>query len=564
MPHSEAQHETFRATYFGELLDNLCDPVIVLDAEDRIAYANRQALLRVSPFGDVAIVGRPYSHELLFGPGCSLRSGDEALDSSLLPGTSSNYPTYGRQVVLERADAGRVHLRLDYVPIHSELGGMIGTGVVVHDATEEEARRAEAEWLRKELLDSHDSVEREVQATQLLIEAADTVTSWTQLGEISQGLADILVRATSHAYGWIGTFDSATGELVVIGSAGAEPKPCAGERWTLDDLSATTRDVIRGWQSSLTRNAAVHEERGILIGQYEGRGALLVPLLWRDAVIGLIVLDDPGAEGMFSRREIELVEAIAGQAAVAIENARLHEVEHGVTEALELQAAERQQWLSGISHDLRTPLAAIRGYAELLSTEDGLTEESRRQTRIILGQSKRIQSLISDMLLAFQIEGGQLPVDQQRTDLAEVLANVEEIVRTDPRFMDRDVRFESSGGAHYSRVDFSHFSRAVMNVVINALTHNPLDTSVVVELRQLGEDNEIVVVDDGDGIDDETLNRVWDRFARGISSSHDTDGVGLGMATTRHLVELMGGQIDIESAVCVGTRVSIRVPKDGL
>lgn len=247
---------------------------------------------------------------------------------------------------------------------------------------------------------------------------------------------------------------------------------------------------------------------------------------------------------------------------LALGNEQRYEAEHEAAQRLQQQADERQQWLAGISHDLRTPLATIRGYAELLSTDGGLDEELRRETSIILGQSKRIQALIADMLLAFQIEGGQLPIDVQRTDLAEVLSNVEEVVRTDPRFAGRDLTFNVDQLSHYSCIDFSHLSRAVLNVVINALNHNPLDVSVAVSLWEFDGANEIVVVDNGDGIGEETLNRVWDRFARGIGSSQDTDGVGLGMATTRHLVELMGGDIAIASALGVGTTVTMRFPKE--
>lgn len=332
----EASHDTLQARYSRELLEHLDDPLVVLDAQGRIAYANRHAQLRASRFSKAPLVGKLYSHVLLFGPDAHVWAGDEELGSSTLPGLHRSERVYGQSVLVERGDERRLRLRLDYIPVHSELGSVSGTGVVFHDETEEEARRAEAEWLRGELLDSRRSVERELKTTKLLLEAAETLSLWTRLGDIAQGLADILIRATSHSRARVAQLSPGTGDLVVIGAAGAEPTFSVGERWHLDDLSGATREAVMGRRPWIYDQLELsEEERRAATAPYGVMRALLAPLIRRNDVVGLVVLDDPGEMGSFSPREIELVQAIAAQAAIAIENARLYEIEHGIAETLQ-------------------------------------------------------------------------------------------------------------------------------------------------------------------------------------------------------------------------------------
>jgi GAF domain-containing protein/HAMP domain-containing protein len=206
-----------------------------------------------------------------------------------------------------------------------------------------ERRRAE-EGLRQSL-----------QTTALLLDAAETLAQRNDLREVAQGLAELLLKVTPHKRSIVDVFDKERNDLVVVGSAGEQPfEP--GSRWPLEEVSAAAREVMAECRTRVADIEGLpEEERGIAARPYRLRSPLYVPLIQRDETVGLVVLDDPGERREFTEYEIDLVEGIAAQAAVAIENARLFEAEqtrrrrieslHGVMEAgassLEVQVSAK-------------------------------------------------------------------------------------------------------------------------------------------------------------------------------------------------------------------------------
>lgn len=255
--------------------------------------------------------------------------------------------------------------------------------------------------------------------------------------------------------------------------------------------------------------------------------------------------------GAFSQAQLAFVDKLADLIGLSLR-------ERGIREERDWLSSARREWLAGISHDLRTPLASIRGYAELLSTSgETPADEVRRQAGLIANQSLRIQSLISDMLLTFQIEGGDLPMTSALTDLRAVAQQSVESLRDDPRSAGRTVVLEPEGQA-FANLDSKLLRRAAENLILNGLVHNPPGTTIRVSVAADDTTAELVVADDGIGMDDETLQRIGKRFVRGPGTSSDTDGVGLGMSTTRQLVEVMNGELVVETAPGEGTTTRMR------
>ncbi len=221
----------------------------------------------------------------------------------------------------------------------------------------------------------------------------------------------------------------------------------------------------------------------------------------------------------------------------------------------------RQEWLSGVSHDIRTPLSSIRGYAELLADErSDLPDEERRQAGIIASQTQRVQQLVEDLLLTFQVREGSLPLRLERIDLSDFLLSVVDSARAAFPSGADSVSCRLPSLSHFAIVDRKLLERALINLIGNALVHNPAGTHVAVLLTGADDFLEISVQDDGRGMDEESLGRVWVRYERGSDVGKDTDGIGLGMSVTRQLVEAMNGSVEIASMPGAGTTVVVRLP----
>ncbi|PKQ38209.1 MAG: hypothetical protein CVT59_02995 [Actinobacteria bacterium HGW-Actinobacteria-1] len=241
-----------------------------------------------------------------------------------------------------------------------------------------------------------------------------------------------------------------------------------------------------------------------------------------------------------------------------------------LTNVLRSTAEERQrledarnEWIAGVSHDLRTPLTSIQGYADVLASEYEFdATEVRRQADVIARQADHMDALLDDLNLSFRLRADALPLAFERVDLVELVREMAVELANDPRAAGREVLFAepAGGGALSAEVDPSMLRRSVMNLLVNAAVHNPAGTTVTVTLGREGSDALIEVADDGIGMTAETRERLFDRYFRGTSTSDDAEGTGLGMAIARQIVVAHGGTIEVSSEPDAGTRVLVRVP----
>ena len=183
-------------------------------------------------------------------------------------------------------------------------------------------------------------VRLELERAGLLLEAATNAASWTDLDQMLESLGDLLVRSTNHARVVLELWDEERQELEIAVSRGSAAIP--RQRFCFDDISDAAKEVIR------TRKMVIidYAETGLpgrlrdYLDEHAFRLLLAMPILYRDRLIGLIMVDHPGESRPFAPREIQLVEAVAGQAGAAIENARLFEAEREAREAAAARAAQ--------------------------------------------------------------------------------------------------------------------------------------------------------------------------------------------------------------------------------
>lgn len=238
---------------------------------------------------------------------------------------------------------------------------------------------------------------------------------------------------------------------------------------------------------------------------------------------------------------------------------------HDVSEELQMQEIERlkleqmrNEWMSNVSHDMKTPLASIQGYAELLP--DANAHEQREYAAIIEQKAIYMRELLDDFNLTMRLRNDALPLDVQPVVLSSFVREIVIDVLNNPYFDMRDVNFVQQGDDARSMLDRHLMKRALMNFIVNALVHNK-DAHVDVVLREEDAHAVIEIRDNGNGMTEEDAAQVFERYYRG-SNTDNVQGTGLGMAIARDIITAHGGTVTLESTLGVGTTVHIQLPKN--
>jgi two-component system phosphate regulon sensor histidine kinase PhoR len=234
------------------------------------------------------------------------------------------------------------------------------------------------------------------------------------------------------------------------------------------------------------------------------------------------------------------------------------------TTALTRVADMRRDFVANVSHELKTPLAAIRGYAETL--RDGALDEpptARRFTERILQHCRRLQALLDDLLTLSRLESVAAPAEREPVDLSAVVQRAAELLAAAAR--ERQVTLELPEIAEERMPavpgDADGLERLVLNLLDNAIKYNQPGGQVTLRLAQADHAALLEVSDTGIGIPPESLPRIFERFYRvDKGRSRDEGGTGLGLAIVKHVAQAHGGQVDVESRMGKGTTFRVRLP----
>lgn len=221
----------------------------------------------------------------------------------------------------------------------------------------------------------------------------------------------------------------------------------------------------------------------------------------------------------------------------------------------------RREWITNITHDLKTPLSPVKGYAELLADgTDVDTKTAQEYGAIILKNVDYAEKLMNDLKLTYQLESGAFPFHPQQVRLVRYLKELVIDIANDPAFSNRDIEFACDLPEFTVSFDPDLFHRAISNLVINALVHNPPTTKVIVSVLKEKENIYISVRDNGIGISEAEQAELFTRYYRGTNTKEKTEGSGLGLAIANQIIVLHGGEIAVKSKIGEGTEFSIRLP----
>jgi len=222
----------------------------------------------------------------------------------------------------------------------------------------------------------------------------------------------------------------------------------------------------------------------------------------------------------------------------------------------------RRDFVANVSHELRTPLTAIQGYVEALQDEDPPEpEEAGRFLEIIARQARRMERLVRDLLRLARLEAGHEPVVPAQTDLESLFSDVVTELEGALDAKDQRVVTDVDPPARTLFVDGTKLHDALRNLVENALAYAPPSTTIALAARR-GDDHVVITVsDEGPGIPEADLTRIFERFYRvDKARSRESGGTGLGLSIVKHLVGILGGDVKAFNRPSGGAVFSIRLP----
>jgi two-component system, OmpR family, sensor histidine kinase KdpD len=273
-----------------------------------------------------------------------------------------------------------------------------------------------------------------------------------------------------------------------------------------------------------------------------GAKRLFLPMRTGRGAIGVVGIDSDKPGPLLTPDQRRLLDALADQAALAIE--RVHLVEDldqtkRRTEADRLRSA----LLTSISHDLKTPLAAILGAA---STLKGFAGELDGQGKVellatIIEESERLNRFIANLLDMTRLESGSIKPNAAPHDIGEIVGSVLERARK--ILVHHRVEVDIAKDLPMLAVDPVLFEQVLFNILDNAAKYSSPGTRVLIQSWQDGADVKLQVVDEGSGITPEEIDRIFDKFHRAEKQDQVRAGTGLGLAISRGFIEAMGGSI---------------------
>jgi two-component system sensor histidine kinase KdpD len=285
--------------------------------------------------------------------------------------------------------------------------------------------------------------------------------------------------------------------------------------------------------------------------------ALYLPLKAPIRCRGVLAIQPQNRTSLDSPDDKRLLEACGSSIALALERIHFAQVAQETLVRMEGERM-RNSLLSAVSHDLRTPLTAIRGLAETLEQATDLPRNEQTEVAsAIRHRAEELQQLVTNLLDLARMQSAGVRLDKQWHPLDEIVGSA--LSRLGPALSKREVRTELPSDLPLLEVDASLFERVLINLLDNALKYTPPDAKILIGAKAVGPSMYCFVEDNGPGLPPGDPEQFFKPFVRGQKESA-ISGVGLGLALCRSIIAAHGGTIRAEAAKPAGTRFEIRVP----
>jgi GAF domain-containing protein/CheY-like chemotaxis protein len=414
-------------------------------------------------------------------------------------------------------------------------------------------------------------------------ELTRSVQELRALGEVSQALSSTLELETvlstivSRASQLAGTdsctvyeYDEQAGELLLRATHNLDEEVVAVAR----------RAPIRRGEGVAGRMAVTLEPVQIAdiaeAGAYEGplrdvllrtgtRALLGIPLLREGSLIGGLTVNKK-TPGEFSPQVIDLLKTFASQSALAIQNARLFREIEDKSRQLEAADRHKSEFLANMSHELRTPLNAIIGYSEMLQEDaaDLGAEQFTDDLKKINAAGKHLLELINAVLDLSKIEAGKMELYLETFDVAGLVQDIAAVVQPLAAKNANRLDLQCPSEIGTMRADLTKVRQALFNLLSNACKFTERGSVTLTAAREAMDGQDwltFAVSDTGIGMTPEQLARLFEAFSQAdAATTRKYGGTGLGLALSRRLCRMMGGDVTVESEAGRGSTFTIRLP----
>ena len=483
-----------------------------------------------------------------------------------------NYRTVHR-----RKDGSRVDVEVTASPILDETGRVIGWSAIARDVTQQKRAETERERLlhrvqeaRAEAESARRDAEQRARQEAALRRAAEALTATYEPEEVIRTIAHTALEATGANGGFVLQLDAEGKELRVTAAAGSHV-PARGDRFAFRG-SLTERVLERGEPVNLSDAQARRFIGDELRLSCPHCAAIIVPLVDSGEQIGSLILLRVPEQGAFSAEEFERAGTFAHLASLALRKIHLLDDAERRRRETEQVLESRSRLMRGFSHDVKNPLGAAEGQLALLaeSVFGKLPAEQRVSIARARASIRTALRLIDSLVELARVETGGLTIERVPMDVRGVAQEVAEEYRTaaEEKGLDLEVRLAETLPIIHSDVD--RIRQILANLVVNAVKYTEHGRiTVTVEQREgdprapgPGRWIAVDVSDTGPGVPADQQEAIFGEFIRLDTGRDRRRGAGLGLAISRRLARLLGGDITLESELGKGSTFTLWLRQD--
>jgi signal transduction histidine kinase len=379
---------------------------------------------------------------------------------------------------------------------------------------------------------------------QRLLEISATLSSTLDLKKLLELVINTVTELTHTEAASILLLDPVTSELYFAAASG-ENAPAHGTVVPLEGSIAGW--VVRNGKPIVLDNVQEDTRYYAEIEsatRYRTRDMVGVPLIAKGKVIGALEAINRQDQQEYDKQDVALIQVLASQAAVAIENARLF---------------QQTDLIAEFMHELKTPLMGLTSAAEVLG-RDPATERSSELIAMIQSETTRLTRMAQDFLDLARLESGRTHIASQPVDLAQLVREVIQLQRSQAEARQMTLATDIPPDLPPLLGDADRLKQVILNLTGNAIKHNEPGREVCIRARLLNGQIVIEIADNGEGIPTEYLSKLFDRFYRVPDREGFSEGTGLGLAIAKRIVEEHGGRIEVKSTAGEGTTVYCYLP----
>ena len=274
---------------------------------------------------------------------------------------------------------------------------------------------------------------------------------------------------------------------------------------------------------------------------FTNRSIIAIPLIAKERLIGVLEVLNK-INGDFGIHDLDTLQALGAQAAIAIENARLF---------------QQSDLIAEMVHEIRTPLASISTIGHLLQHPEIPPEQKIKMAETIIQETNRLNDLATKFLNLARLEARRFAFNITTFDLNQIIKECYDILS--PKGKENGIEFFLllDPDIPLLQADRDKIKQVILNLVSNAIKYNKPDGKITIRTRHKQDDLIFSIQDTGYGIPENELHKLFEKFFRSKSTENKAVGTGLGLSISKRIIENLGGKIDVESKVNVGTTFTI-------